>query len=291
MMRRIATTALLATLVAADGTASDFEKTVPAEPGGELRIDLDAGSVEVESHAANTVRVEVWAAGFGSRGARFDLSSNGDDVRLSGSVGGWFSMLGGPRVRVRVRVPREFSLELDTNGGQVEVEDLRGDVRARTSGALMRVDRIVGDVDLETSGGGIDVDDVDGEVKARTSGGSIRVSEVRGDVDAETSGGSVQIRDVRGGVNARTSGGSIAVRFASEAEGSLETSGGSIVVEIPDRSGVFLDARTSGGRVELPPRVRLEGSRSRESVRGEFNGGGGDLTLRTSGGNIRVELR
>ena len=24
---------------------------------------------------------------------------------------------------------------------------------------------------------------------------------------------------------------------------------------------------------------------------GEFNGGGGDLTLRTSGGNIRVELR
>jgi DUF4097 and DUF4098 domain-containing protein YvlB len=291
MTARIATTGLLALLLATGAAASDFEKTVPAESGGELRIDLDVGSVEVESHAENSVRVEAWAAGMGSRGARFDLSSDGDNVRFSGEVGGWLSVLGGPRVRVRVRVPREFSLELETNGGHVEIEDLHGDVRARTSGGTVRVDRIEGDVDLETSGGSIEVDDVEGEITARTSGGSIRVSEARGDVEVQTSGGSIQIRDVEGRVNARTSGGSITVRFASDPAGNLETSGGGIEVELPDGEGVFLDAQTRGGRIELPQRLRFEGSRTSDTVRGDAGGGGDDLTLRTSGGNIRIEQR
>ena len=80
-------------------------------------------------------------------------------------------------------------------------------------------------------------------------------------------------------------------RFTASPAGSLETSGRRIEVEFPEGFGVTLDAETTGGRVELPGQVRVEGSLGPDHVRGRLNGGGSELQLRTTGGNIRVRLR
>jgi DUF4097 and DUF4098 domain-containing protein YvlB len=92
-------------------------------------------------------------------------------------------------------------------------------------------------------------------------------------------------------VRAKTSGGSISVRFTGAPEGELETSGGSIEVELPEDAGVDLDARTSGGRVRVEPELKLRSGGDRGRIIGEINGGGARLRLRTSGGNISVEVR
>jgi hypothetical protein len=264
-----------------------FEQSLAVEPGGTLRVHLDTGSVQVEPDDEAEVRVEASYSGT----MEFELRRDGNDVELEGRSEGFWGFLSSQRVRVRVRIPQRYSVEIETQGGAIELEDIGGAVTARTSGGPIELDGATGPVHLETSGGSIEAYEVDGEVSARTSGGRITVSEARGPIDVETQGGGLRIHDVLGPVRGRTSGGSISVRFEGRPEGELETSGGSIEVELPEDVGVQLDARTSGGRVEVDEPLVLRGVIDRGHVKGELFGGGPSLRLHTSGGNIRVRVR
>lgn len=293
-MKTVATllTLPVALALALPALAKDFEQSVPAESGGRLRVDLSAGSVVIESHELEEVRVGALAAGMGSRSLDVELSSDGDEVRLRGDIGGWLaSMLGGPRVRVLVRVPTEFSVDVRTAGGEVTVEELEGEVRARTSGGRIEVGNVEGDVDIETSGGPIEAERIQGDLRARTSGGSITIRDVTGEVNARTSGGPIEVLGADQRVDAETSGGSVRVRFREGASGRLKTSGGHIEVELPESDGVDLDARTSGGRVDIDAAIEVNGRVERGRVQAELNGGGDELRLDTSGGNIEIRLR
>lgn len=285
------TTRLLAILIAllpAAALAADFSRSVPVQPGGELEIDLDSGDLVIETHDLDEVHVDAFASGGLLGSARFELESDGRDAHFEGHSGGWFF---GQRVRVRVRVPREYSIDVETNGGNVEIAALDGSVKARTSGGRIDLDGARGEVELRSSGGAIRIAQVTGDIEARTSGGPIRVSEVTGEIDVETSGGSIDLLDVAGAVKARTSGGSIDVRFRERPEGELRTSGGSIRAELPAHAGVDLEAETSGGRIELDTVLSVSGEISSDRIRGEINGGGPDLKMRTSGGNVLVRAR
>ena len=83
------------------------------------------------------------------------------------------------------------------------------------------------------------------------------------------------------------------MRFDDVPEGDLQTSGGSIEAEFPEEAACNLDARTSGGRVEVESELNLTGRTQirRGHIVGRINGGGPDLRLRTSGGNVRVRVR
>ncbi len=271
--------------------AKDYEDRIAARPGGRLQVDLASGSVEVESHDENEVRVDAQVGGVGARSLDFRLSGNGVDVFFSADVGGWAQLLGGTRLRVRLKVPEHYDLDIRTHGGNIEVEEIRGDVVARTSGGSVEADEIEGNVDLRSSGGSIEAKEIRGNLVARTSGGRIRASEISGDVEARTSGGPIKITDVGGHVDLHTSGGGISVRFTDDPEGQLETSGGNIEVEFPEDAGVDLDARTSGGGVEVEHEIAVQGLLDRSRVEGKINGGGRTLQLRTSGGSIRVRAR
>jgi hypothetical protein len=292
MHRQIATLMLLASCLPSAAAARDFEKRIAADPGGMLRIELQGGSVEVESHDEHEVHVAALVDGVGSRSLDFELSGDGVDVELTGDFGGWLSRLvADPRVRVRVRVPQRYGLDIRTGGGKVEAEEIRGEIRARTSGGPIEIDEVEGPVEVRTSGGPIEAKKIRGDLVARTSGGRIRASEVMGSVDAHTSGGPIEIRDVRGRVDLRTSGGAISVRFSDEPEGVLETSGGGIEVEFHRDAGVSLDAKTSGGRVKIEHGIVVRGDLEPGHVVGDINGGGPELLLRTSGGDIRIRER
>ena len=282
--------AALLLLMPATALADDFTQTVAAQMGGRLEVDLRGGHVVIETHEREAVRVDAYTpSGFLGRSMKFELESDGTNVELKGEGGGWFSA----GANVRVRVPRVYSVEIETAGGNVEIGALEGSVEVQTSGGNVILDGARGDVELRTSGGKIEIANVIGDVEARTSGGPIRVSEVEGEIDVETSGGPIRIYDVTGPVRARTSGGRIEVRFAGDPEGDIRTSGGPIVAELPRGAGVDLEARTSGGRVKLESDVAIElqGEIDPQNVQGRVNGGGPDLKLRTSGGNVSIRVR
>lgn len=283
----------LGALAPARAGAEDFQQSVPAEPGGTLRVRLDAGSVQVEAHAEDAVRVDARTSGAGAGRMDFDLRREAGVIELVGRAEGLgllSGLLGGPRIQVRVRVPEAFNLDVETRGGSIDVERLEGSIRARTSGGTIGVEGARGPVDLHTSGGSIRAESVEGDLQASTSGGAIRASEVAGQVEAETSGGSITLSDVRGPVRARTSGGSVSARFRGAPAGSLETSGGTVEVSFPADAALDLDARTSGGRIEVEHPILVQGSAGPSQIAGRINGGGPTLRLRTSGGNIHVQI-
>jgi DUF4097 and DUF4098 domain-containing protein YvlB len=261
------------------------------EPGGILRIELSVGSIEVETHDLQQVEIDARTSGWASRAMRFSLDQQGKQLRLTGSRSSWLRGFGAGRVRVRARVPELFSLDLHTSGGRIEVQEVTGQVEASTSGGNIELNQVAGEIEVETSGGTIKAREIRGDFAGQTSGGSIHVSEVNGNVEVETSGGSIRIRDVDGSVEAQTSGGSIAVRFTDAPAGDIETSGGSIEVKFPENVGVNLEARTSGGRVNIEKTFAISGEIKRDRVEAKVNGGGKELSLQTSGGNIRVHAR
>ena len=245
------------------------------------------------SHDAAEVYVQAEARGWAAGMVSFSIVKNGNDVELDGSVDGWFpSLLGQPRISVRAWVPREYSVEIETRGGRIHVEEIKGRLAALTSGGRIEAAHVAGPVLARTSGGRVEILDVLGDLRTKTSGGSMRLAGIRGDIEARTSGSAVKIEDAGGEVDVRTSGGSIQASFQHDPWGRLETSGGSIWVEFPERAGVSLDALTSGGSVKIDPVFEVSGQTGRKSrFRGDLNGGGPPLDLRTSGGSIHIRPR
>ena len=108
---------------------------------------------------------------------------------------------------------------------------------------------------------------------------------------AHTSGGSIRVEEVMGTLKASTSGGSIRALISRQPRGNcrLTTSGGSVTLYLDSDMKVDLDAKTSGGRVRTSFPVTMQGVISRRKLQGKINGGGPEIYLRTSGGNITIK--
>jgi len=68
----------------------------------------------------------------------------------------------------------------------------------------------------------------------------------------------------------------------------LSTSGGSVQVRLSPEVKLDINASTSGGRVHTDFDILVRGNLTGSSLQGKLNGGGPELYLRTSGGNITI---
>lgn len=292
-----------------------IEKVFEVSPGGLLNIRAEKASIEVESGGSGQVVLEIEARGWGRDDLEreFDIrfGQSGNEVTLEIEAlrksKGWFNW-GNKGLKVRALVPMRFDVDLKTSGGSISVDDLEGQVRSetsggslsfgridgtvwgRTSGGSIRLEQSSGEADVHTSGGSIKLGDVDGTVEAVTSGGSIEIARAQGSVTARTSGGSISIEEAMGDLEARTSGGSITAALGTQPKGDcyLGTSGGNVTVYLARGLGFDLDAKASGGRVTSDMEVTVRGTIGKDALRGRLNQGGPKLTLRTSGGGIRI---
>jgi DUF4097 and DUF4098 domain-containing protein YvlB len=264
----------------------------------------------VVSHDANEVWILADASGWGASGVRFRVDRSERGVRLLGRVEGVFSwMFGGPKIQVRIQIPREFSVDLRCTAGPIRITDVRGRIRARTSDAAievegaegsvklrttdgdLRVSEVVGDVEVKTSAGDIEMSWITGDVEARTGDGYIDLAHVEGYLTAKSDWGSIEIRDVNGTVEAKGERGSIFVSFAGEPAGVLETSRGTVRAVFPADAGVEIDAVSRRGSVEIAQGLSIPGDQSENRVSGPINGGGRSLRLYTARGTVRVGRR
>lgn len=191
-----------------------------------------------------------------------------------------------------VTVPEKFDLKLVTSAGSIHVGDLEGKIDVKTSGGSLSFENIKGPIDGHTSGGSITIIRCDDDVDVHTSGGSISIGQAKGNIRAKTSGGSINIDEVYGYIDASTSGGSVTAHLAEQPRDDcrLSTSGGSVTVYLAEGIGVDLDAKTSSsGRVKSDMRLQIKNGRVKRNIMaGRLNGGGPELYLRTSGGNIYI---
>ena len=318
MTSRFVCASLAAVLLAGATPAwADFrmEKTLALAPGGTFTLETDAGSVTVVGDSAADVFVLI-TAGRDDMARRMDFSFDSPHgavrvkaTRRSHLVADLLRHWGwNDSVRFEVHVPRRTGVAVQTGGGSVRVAEIEGgarlrtfggplllrnvagDVDAGTSGGFIRVEGVRGSVQATTLGGRIEIAGVGGRVAASTSGGPIRIDRSQGDVSARTLGGGIQVDQAGGRVEARTSGGPISVRFTpgNGHGGALHSLGGHVYAAVDRAAALSIDASSSGGRVSSDIPVSFRTAPTRHALRGDLNGGGPVLEMRTSGGPVRI---
>lgn len=288
------------------GIEDRITKSYVVGSGGTLTIESDIGSIAIKGENSDSVEIEILREVKTTNEKKaadiledFDLQFNhsGNDVTIeakykkSGIKGFWNNIGKYLRVKYIISVPTKYNVDLYTKGGSITVEDLDGEILSKTSGGSLKFDNIRGNISGKTSGGSISIGEVVGKSHVQTSGGSINIRHAEGPVDANTSGGSITVDEVLGSIKAHTSGGSVKAYLSKQPESDcrLTTSGGSITVEFSEAMNLDLDAKTSGGRVYTEFKVAISGTVDKRSLRGQMNGGGPELYLRTSGGSIYLK--
>lgn len=296
-------------LMTSTAMAETEQRSFDVSAGGRFVLDADWGTVEVETWDRDAVDVvvertdELEILEFDEEEGTITVRSRRKE-RLG--ILRWFRSDDAPLFKVTV--PRRFDLGLTTAGGKIAIGDIDGEIVARTAGGSLvigevggsvhgrtaggsiRIDDATGAVDVGTSGGTIRLGRVGGAVHARTTGGSIHIDDAQGPVSAQTTGGSIKLGDVGGTLDAKTTGGAIRATLAQQPEGDsrLRTTGGSIDLALAEGIKLDIDARTTGGRVSADLRDAAPIAEGKSDWAAAVNGGGPKLTLRTTGGSIRL---
>jgi DUF4097 and DUF4098 domain-containing protein YvlB len=305
-------------------TEEQTDKTFQITTGGTLVVDVDFGSIDVGTNAADAVAVNVWRkvtrssaekekkflaenpVVFVQEGSTLTISSHLKDKPMFH----WFGGFGNRNeAKYTIQVPARFNARLKTAGGGIAASNLTGEVKADTSGGGLRFGNLHGPLEGDTSGGGIQVTDCEGPIKIHTSGGGIEVAGGAGSLDGDTSGGAITVTTFKGPVSMHTSGGGITIEnVAGSVKGDtsggsilavllaplpgdvdLSTSGGGVKVKVPAAAAFNLEAETSGGGVSCDLPVTVQGKLEPNQIKGPVNGGGPVVRLGTSGGGIHVQ--
>lgn len=253
-----------------------------ADAGGNLEIHTSAGNLEVLNHQG-----------------LLDAKTSGGNIRIANVSENATLHTSGGNIRVS---DVQKALSARTSGGEIDIRNAGGNVEARTSGGNISLLNCAGDAVLRTSGGDIDAETVAGSLEAKTSGGEVSGRNIAGRVDAATSGGDINFRDVRGAVRAATSAGDVEVEitlndFKQDHRIYLESSSGSIRLYLPEKLPATISAEirrnSRWNRNEIYSDFPLTGedTGSERALRksGDINGGGDEIILETTGGDIYIK--
>jgi DUF4097 and DUF4098 domain-containing protein YvlB len=248
-----------------------FNRTVPLRSGAELSLSNVNGGVTVEAWDRDEVRIEAEKrvkAGSAERArqvmdqVRINVIQNAGGVRIETRVpkrgDGFFDWLFGNDVNVavtyRLRVPRRAALDLASVNGGLKVTGTHGRSRLATTNGGVTVADVEGDLELATVNGGIEV---------VRSAGALRAATTNGSIEAELTD------------------------LAAESDLRFETTNGRVSLRLPRDARLSVDAATTNGRVQSD--FAVDGGRpGKRSLRGDINGGGGRLYIRTVNGGVAI---
>lgn len=268
-----------------------YEQSYDVQAGGNLIVESDVGNITISSVEEDKVSVTVVARGSERFINRFTVESvqEGADIKVLGRVkqshfqffnSGWTDVL------FDIKVPKNFNLNLNTAGGNIEIENIKGKIDGETSGGNIELMDIESDLKMSTSGGNVKLRNCVGSYHVETSGGNMYADKVVGPIIFETSGGNIGIADSDGKIYASTSGGNIDISLADNKGIDLSTSGGNINVKIPKTISADVKAEASGGDVSCE--LEFSGKIKDGKMKAKINGGGNQINLETSGGDIVI---
>jgi TonB family protein len=281
-----------------------LERTQPADPGSQhasvvrngaistqdgltLRLTTDLGSVNIvqlEAGAAPVVRysvhIETDARGSAAQQLLDTYSLKAKSIPSGVEITGMLPPQAARSVdaqfwvQFEVAVPRGYSIEVNTEAGDITTADIGGTASLHTQGGNIKTGRIGIPGIRDASWGRY-------AAKLETEGGHIQVLDVAGDLTAFTGGGHINVGNIAGDASLRTGGGHIrAGQIGGRAE--LETVGGNITVA---HAWNFVSVRTGGGQIDF--------GEVRGSVHAQTGGGGirvmyvsGPMELESSSGSI-----
>ena len=261
---------LLATAARAERLKERFDKTFPLKPGARVELGNVNGVVTFEAWDRDEVRVEAekWAESSRSDVAKKALARVRIEVsqtpgvlkiqtRMPENNGGFMDWLLGKEVKLgatyRVRVPRQAVIDASNVNGDLKLAGTRGQAKLVNVNGAISINAVQGDLELQTVNGEI--------VLARADGG-------------------IQANTVNGGIKAELANVSEDLRF--------ETVNGGVQIRMPAKSRLTLDASMAHGVVQSDFPVAGASKERRNVLRGNVNGGGKKVVIRTVNGPIQL---
>ena len=248
---------------------SDLRGEIPTSDGRRIHLVLDLGNIVI--HTQNSGKIDYTVhleADSSQKDAKellksFSVSAHEtpEGVYLRGQTLRGSS--GRLWVTVTVNVPKSYSLELSTGGGNIDSDNVDGTETVLTSGGNIMAGNVSGKARLVTGGGHITVKNVAGGLFANTGGGHITTGAVSGGATLHTSGGHIRMASVEGIARLSTGGGNVTVEHSGN-ELNAETTGGQI--EVGETTGL-VRAKTGGGGIRV---VRVSGPTDLETVGGSI---------------------
>lgn len=286
---------LNSTEIIADGKVL-FQKNFDVNNNEKLVVKMSSADIDVTGWDNEEVEVIIEGSEKVNKYFDFSFSYENGVVEVVGEKqsnwSSWTNWSWSKDFKVKVKVPREFMLDMKTSGGDMEIKMVNGKIELKTSGGDIEIKNSEGSLMAKTSGGDIELTNFIGNTELKTSGGDIDVKHLEGSVEAKTSGGDVELSVSNGQVSAGTSGGGISLNYEGNNEGiELKTSGGSISVKLPSDFKADVYLKTSGGSVKNKFANSSPSEITKSKFEGKYNNGGVSFSAKTSGGSISVSQK
>lgn len=268
------------------GIKDTIKRSFKVSADGTLYIDLDYGDIEVSQISGDDVLVEL-ERDVDTRDQDeamrmlerhdYEIYQRRNDVtvrsRYERRNSRWGRNNNEVSFRIRVRIPEQYNVNFLNGAGNVEVEDVEGDVEGRTGAGNIVIGNIAGTVSIATGAGNVEVDGAVGRMDVSSGAGNVELRDVRGEVDATTGAGNVRAEIIR----------------QPEGNSRLESGAGNVTVFLADDIQIDVDAQASLGSASNEFSLRVEGKWMTKSFAGELNGGGPRLRLRSGVGNVSLQ--
>lgn len=252
--------------------------------GGQMVVRADFGSITVKPGPGGRMNCQIRLRAFRASEEEARRYFRAYELSLRTLENGGVMLVGkstrpgehgGLSVDYQIAVPMKFNVDLETNGGDLNVGNLDGELRGRTAGGNITSGDLSGPAQVVTAGGEIKLGNIAQRVEARTAGGNIRLGDVKGDAVLGTSGGEIVTGIIDGSVSAESAGGDIVMHGASGPV-RAETAGGQIQIGQCQNT---IRAETAGGN------IRLHGARGLVVAQTA----GGSIDLFRMGSAVRAE--
>lgn len=244
--------ALLAAMPAVADT--DIDRTLEADPEGEVSVSNVAGSVEVEGWDRDEVHLSG-SVGDDVEDVFFERDGRDVRIRIKAPDSGWGRQ--DVSADLTIRVPRLSDLDISTVSADIEVENVRGLLDLQSVSGDIEADAFARDIQAETVSGDVEIESMNGDSAAEwdlsTVSGDILATGVSGQIEMVAVSGDLEISGGRfDRVRAETVNGDItwAAGLERGARMDMESVNGTVDVEFAGEVSASIEIETFNGRIK-----------------------------------------
>jgi DUF4097 and DUF4098 domain-containing protein YvlB len=274
-----------------------FDRTLQVNGSVTLDVSTGSGDITVKTGGSNqvtvhgTVHSSNWIFGSDDAVKKTEsdppIQQSGNGVRIGYNLPD--DVKRHVSIDYEITVPPDTNLQAHTGSGNIDVNGVRsvvdvqtgsGDVRARDLGKGLRA---------QTGSGNIRAESVAAPFTGQTGSGDIEADLTgSGDVDVHTGSGTIRVRGIKGGARAKTGSGNIEADGSVTGPWQMQSGSGNVRLAVGSGNGFNLDAHTSSGSLHSDLPITVQGSLNKNQIKGAVNGGGPEVEVNTSSGDIEI---
>ena len=260
--------------------ADRIEKIFPVSKNPNFLLTNYSGVISITSWQSSEIKAVCIKH---SQNVEIDTESSGNKVRISTHV---LDKLASPekaKVDYQIFVPEESNVQVQSNMGNVVIENVKGEISVDVVDAPVRVTGVTG------------------YVNAKSLGSKLEISQSKGIIQTNTVSGDIVFTKLdSNNVTALSTLGNIFYEgdFIGGGKYNFSTNEGLISIHCPDQASVEWDARTVKGGIEsdLPIKSKNHHSVSqnlygKQALFGTLNSGDATVQLSTFSGKIRIRRK